>query len=421
MIKKFLQTLLNKTKEIEYKIPLYGTLTFINFYLSYFFSLLFQQETYDNFFLRLTASILCFPLILKKNWPLKLLKWFPLYWYITLIYTLPFFFTFMVLKNNFQFFWCLRTLIASIVLLLLLDLLSTIFLITIGVFCAVVCYILTTSSLYLPENLLFLLSGYLSMWIYIAPFVVRENKIQKEKLQTMKALARSIAHEMRTPLAAIAANARGIKKYLPTLLSNYCSTTRLDKTTIDLLQYKALETAPRNLEILIQETQNVIDMLLLKVEENPAEFPLENWSIAECVQKAIQEYPFNEDHFKLLHINVEQDFQFKGNQHLMIHILFNLFKNALYYIAVANKGEIFIQTTLTEQNNLLYFKDTGTGIPLEHIPHIFDKFYSNTKHGTGLGLAFCKMVMEGFKGNIFCTSIKEQYTEFILIFPKKLL
>ena len=70
--------------------------------------------------------------------------------------------------------------------------------------------------------------------------------------------------------------------------------------------------------------------------------------------------------------------------------------------------------------NYLIVKDTATGIPKDFLPKIFDQFETkkSTSGGTGLGLAFCKMVMESYGGKIECNSELGKYTEFVLSFPK---
>lgn len=102
----------------------------------------------------------------------------------------------------------------------------------------------------------------------------------------------------------------------------------------------------------------------------------------------------------------------------MKHVLFNLFKNALYSIKEANKGCISIHITREGQFNILHIKDTGKGMPKVIKDKIFDKFYSRTKHGTGIGLSFCSLVMGAFNGYIECKSEEGEFTEFLLCFPK---
>jgi signal transduction histidine kinase len=51
------------------------------------------------------------------------------------------------------------------------------------------------------------------------------------------------------------------------------------------------------------------------------------------------------------------------------------------------------------------------------LPHIFDSFFTTeSSTGTGVGLAFSKMVMQSHQGKIECASVEGEYTEFILSF-----
>ena len=63
-------------------------------------------------------------------------------------------------------------------------------------------------------------------------------------------------------------------------------------------------------------------------------------------------------------------------------------------------------------------KDYGRGIAKENLPHIFDRFYTKSRSGTGIGLAFCKTLMEELGGTIECKSSLGKYTRFTLTFPE---
>ena len=74
--------------------------------------------------------------------------------------------------------------------------------------------------------------------------------------------------------------------------------------------------------------------------------------------------------------------------------------------------------------NRLVFRDTGTGIPADVLPHIFTRYYAWPKHGrgvvetTGVGLSFCREVVNAFGGRIDCRSQPGEYTEFSIAFPR---
>lgn len=258
--------------------------------------------------------------------------------------------------------------------------------------------------------------------ILLAEAEVLKAKIKEEEKmgKTAMLLAGAIAHEMRTPLMGISAEARWLKKVIPILLESYEIATKLPATTIPPILPIHLQALQEISEIFEKTTRNaftIIDMLMMNFNENPLETTLEVCSISSCIKEALSSYPLTEEEKKVIHSEASEDFSFKGNGLLIQHVLFNLIKNALYYVKKSRNGAIFIRAEKSKNSNILLFKDTGTGIPEDILPHIFDRFFSRTAHGTGIGLAFCKMVMEGLGGNIVCTSIPGESTEFKLEFP----
>lgn len=345
----------------------------------------------------------------------------PIYWNLTLIYTLPFFFTFMLFKNGFDLIWCLNGLISLTLLILVSDWISSTILLQIGIGAAWAYYTFSVGeSPQLPDSIYGILASYLGMLIYIGLFVHKEGKIQQEKLMIVKSFAGSIAHEMRTPFLGIRSSAKAIKKYLPQLIESYTEARdaglNIQPITEENLQ-NLMET-PEDLHKITLSASLVIDMLLMNLKETPSDntdFKLH--SIKECIDETLQNYPFTEDEEALITCQITPNFIFYGNKILVKHILFNLIKNALYYIKVADKGSILLWSESTKKENILYFKDTGSGISDSVLPHIFDCFYTQTHHGTGIGLSFCQSAMKTLGGSITCNSIEGDYTTFILRFP----
>ena len=66
--------------------------------------------------------------------------------------------------------------------------------------------------------------------------------------------------------------------------------------------------------------------------------------------------------------------------------------------------------------------DTGIGIPREHLPHVFDRFYRvdparGAEGGTGLGLAICRSITDAHRGRIQIESIAGKGTTVTLSLP----
>jgi two-component system phosphate regulon sensor histidine kinase PhoR len=103
-------------------------------------------------------------------------------------------------------------------------------------------------------------------------------------------------------------------------------------------------------------------------------------------------------------------------------ILLNLVENALRY--TPEGGRITIETGLVRNGVLLTVSDTGAGIPPEHLPRIFERFYradagrSREAGGTGLGLAIVKHLAEAHGGSVSADSVVGSGTTIKIFFPE---
>ena len=389
---------------------------------------LFPQP-YETLLLRLVGSTIFIPIILAKRWPQPLKRLFPLYWYLALLFALPFFFTFMLLSNGGSTVWLLSTLVALFVMILLLDWINLLVQITVGTTCAILAYHLTTG---IPVNFAFESLEYVPIFMFAIVMGTIVNytaeKMRAERRQAMLATAGMVAHELRTPLLSVKSGASGLRQYLPVLLDAYrlATESKLVPISIRGAHLDSMAGVLDRIEMEADRSNTVIDMLLytvrgLGMESNRELVPC---SMSRCVEIALRRYPFASDKEQtLVEWDAKSDFSFMGSELLMVHVIFNLLKNALRHIAVAGKGSISIRIETDKPENRLVFVDTGTGIPADVLPHIFGRYYSWPKHGegvvetTGIGLSFCREVVNAFSGKIGCRSRLGEYTEFLISFP----
>jgi signal transduction histidine kinase len=247
-----------------------------------------------------------------------------------------------------------------------------------------------------------------------------EHALSEERVETMRLLAASIAHELRTPLGSIRMEAQSLSEILPGLLEGYelALAHELISHKIPHQRLKNLDAVVRGIRDETVYSNSIINMLLTNIQEpkiNPSDCLV--LSMQACIRSALSRYPFvSEAQAALIHVDTNIDFEFQGVELLIEHLLFNLIKNALYYIESSDKGEIYLWLEASETENRLYFKDTGKGIASALIEKIFDRFAGTRHHGTGIGLAFCREVMREHGGDIECESIPGEYSLFTLKF-----
>jgi heavy metal sensor kinase len=110
----------------------------------------------------------------------------------------------------------------------------------------------------------------------------------------------------------------------------------------------------------------------------------------------------------------------RGERSLLERLIANLLENAIKYTLSA--GEITLEAVLGDGQALLIVRDTGSGIPTEELPRVFDKFFTH-KHSadgvpsTGIGLGLCRWIVEVHKGKIDVVSAPGHGAEFTISFP----
>jgi signal transduction histidine kinase len=83
-----------------------------------------------------------------------------------------------------------------------------------------------------------------------------------------------------------------------------------------------------------------------------------------------------------------------------------------------NGGELIIKSQLREDGQLLIsVKDSGVGLPSEKADQIFDAFFTTKPHGTGMGLAITRSIVESHGGRIWATANAGQGSTFQFILP----
>ncbi len=124
-------------------------------------------------------------------------------------------------------------------------------------------------------------------------------------------------------------------------------------------------------------------------------------------------------------VDTKDDVNVSGDKVKLRQLFTDILENAVRYTPA--DGKISVSLLEKESNAVVSISDTGIGIPPEHLPHIFERFYRVDKAraradgGVGLGLAIAKIIAESHKGKIEVESEVGKGTTFIISIPAKVI
>lgn len=415
---------LRSFEQTKPNIAAIGWVGFIGFPLYYLIWHDLVPQPYENLQLRLIGSFICLGAALHNHWPRGLRGLLLPYWYLGLLYCLPVFFNLLLIRNDFSTIWLLSTLIAAFLLVMLVDWVSALVLFGAGVGIAAG---LAGVSGHASGDLLERYSQYLPIFLFAliagSIFNYKSELLRRERRNAANEYGRSLALELRPPLNSMRAGMVGVAKFLPDLIRAYqlARNSNLPVPTIERRELMALEGAVERIRTEAEHVNTLFDMLSVgtqTVSVDNSTFSIR--SMADCVDLALQSYPFrNERDRQRVVWKRDGDFSFLGNETLMVRVLMMLTKNCLYSIARAGKGEITVRVGTGAEENYLYIRETGFGIPAAQVAGLFEnssKYVDPTIASSG-GLAFCKQVVEAFSGEIYCRSEVGRFTEFHIRLP----
>lgn len=205
------------------------------------------------------------------------------------------------------------------------------------------------------------------------------------RVSMMGELTASLAHELNQPIAAAISNANTCVRWLarnqPNLEEAREAATRMVKDgmraaeIINGLRSFYRKGAPAQREV-VDVNEIVREMTGLLGDEAARCWVSVNLELAEGVPKVIAD-----------RVQLQQ-------------VLMNLMLNAMEAMQKTG-GELTIRSQLGNDGHLLIsVRDTGVGLPLEKVEQIFDAFYTTKPHGTGMGLAITRRIIEAHGGRL---------------------
>ena len=219
-------------------------------------------------------------------------------------------------------------------------------------------------------------------------------------LDRQQTLVADTSHELRNPLMVVRGN--------------------LDLLVHDLPADQRLEAINEAREEVDRMARLVGDLLFLADADTQGSIHRSNVELDEVLAEIVQDAQMvNPDH--VIDLNANDPVLVMGDEQRLRQLIWNLVENAIRYTPAGGKINLALRRRSRVAEILV--SDTGIGIPEEHLPHIFDRFYrvdrgrSRALGGTGLGLSIVRQVAETHGGHVRVRSIPGIGSTFTVYLP----
>ena len=222
-------------------------------------------------------------------------------------------------------------------------------------------------------------------------------------------LLADVSHELMTPLTAI----RGYAETLA--LPQFVPQTREGQRAV-----KVIAEEGERIERLVKD---LLD--LARFEAGGLSLDLENVDVGEIFERVSERHAKAAEE-KGVTIAIDphdEDIRMIGDPMRLEQAVQNLAANALRHTPPG--GVVTLGATREDGNIRLTIADNGVGIPPEHLPHVFDRFYKADQSrlqsgGSGLGLSIVKAIVERHGGSVAVRSRQGVETVFEIVLPERL-
>lgn len=229
----------------------------------------------------------------------------------------------------------------------------------------------------------------------------------EEKSLAKRQMTNNINHELRTPIGVI-------KGYIDTILAN----PDMDESSRTHFIKKASEHVDRLVHLIADVSA------ITRLEDGGEMISTEELDYHDLVFTVANDLDESGTMGKMtFRFDIPLDCKVNGNYNLLSGMILNLCRNSAAY----SKGTFCELNKIGEDKDLYYFefRDDGTGVPEEHIPHLFDRFYridkgrSRKAGGTGLGLPIVQNTVLAHGGTITVQNGELGGLSFKFSLPKK--
>ena len=259
---------------------------------------------------------------------------------------------------------------------------------------------------------------------------VRANERGGDEVAALARAFNSMAEDLNTRAAALAASDEARRQLLADVsheLMTPLTAIRGYVQTLAMPGFNAGESSrKRYLDIVDAETYKleaiIGDLLdLARLEGGGGNLVMESVPVRELFQQVIDRHaPTTTSRGIAVGLSVApEDLRVRGDTHRLEQALQNIAANAIRH--TPDGGRVELCGEISGDRVRLAVRDTGTGIPEDHLPHVFDRFYkadpARSHAGSGLGLSIVRAIVQRHGGTVSARNAQEGGALFEIMLP----
>jgi heavy metal sensor kinase len=224
----------------------------------------------------------------------------------------------------------------------------------------------------------------------------------KASFEQIRQFSTDVSHELRTPLTAIQG--------------------QLEVALFTASRKEQLQEAVENALQDVERLSNLVRALLMLSQAESGQIPMNKGvlDLGALVEDLVDQFqiPAEAKHLRLIETHAETVLC-EVDRTQIERVITNLLSNAIKYTPAG--GWVRVRTEQAGAAVRLVVEDSGVGIPKDHLPHIFNRFYRvpdpNPEKGLGLGLSFVAAIVKAHSGEIHVESDMGKGSRFEVVLP----
>ncbi|HYK98453.1 MAG TPA: ATP-binding protein [Candidatus Acidoferrales bacterium] len=228
-----------------------------------------------------------------------------------------------------------------------------------------------------------------------------EANVAEEALRARDEFLSVAAHELKTPITSAKVAAQLLRR-------------SFRGAALDPLQERSIDTIERQIGKLSRLVTQLLDTV--RIQSGGLVLQVEETDLPKLLRDVAEEARALSDRHTIV-VNAPEELRARVDALRLEQVVRNLLDNAVKFMP--DGGQIDVDLVRSPSTAIITVRDRGLGVPVEHLPRLFDRFYQAhpNRSGMGLGLYVSRQIVDRHGGTIYAETPDDGGTRFVISLP----